>query len=158
METSYMGPETSESVSDNSEITQLLSHDCRTISKNFRAKKFFVLKSRFYLSEKSSILIHFSSIWEKMKFSTSNVPKKFSRCPMNMFKVSTMSAYIRAFQRTNSRDHTTHRDKMVQEKQKTGTWDTFWISLLYFKFPPSQSSMIQNSFTRHPFWTEQKFK
>ena len=60
-----MGPETSESVSDNSEITQLLSHDCRTISKNFRAKKFFVLKSRFYLSEKSSILIHFSSIWEK---------------------------------------------------------------------------------------------
>ena len=33
-----------------------------------------------------------------------------------MFKVSTMSAYIRTFQRTNSRDHTTHRDKMVQEK------------------------------------------
>ena len=35
---------------------------------------------------------------------------------MNMFKVSTMSAYIRAFQRTNSRDHTTHRNKMVQRK------------------------------------------
>ena len=57
-----MGPEPSESISDTSETTQLLSHDCRTISKNFRAKKFFVLKSRFYLSEKSSILIHFSSI------------------------------------------------------------------------------------------------
>ena len=42
-----MGPETSESVSDNSEVTQLLSHDCRTISKNFREKNFFDLKSRF---------------------------------------------------------------------------------------------------------------
>ena len=62
IEAPYMGPETSESVSDNSEITQLLSHNCRTISKNFRENKNFVLKSRFYLSEKSSILIHFSSI------------------------------------------------------------------------------------------------
>ena len=37
----------------------------------------------------------------------------------------------RAFQRTNSRDHTTHRNKMVQEKRKRETWGTFWISLLY---------------------------
>ena len=42
-----MGPEPSESVSDNSETTQLLSHECRTISKNFREKIFLVLRSRF---------------------------------------------------------------------------------------------------------------
>ena len=42
-----MSPETSESVSDNSEITQLLSHDCRTISKNFREKKILSSKVDF---------------------------------------------------------------------------------------------------------------
>ena len=130
IETSYMGPETSESVSDNSEITQLLSHDCRTISKNFKEKEICPQKSILPIWEVFDFDQFFWSIWEKMKVSTSNVPKKFFRFPMNMFKVSKMSAYIRAFQRINSRDHTTHRDKMVQEKQKTGTWDTFWISLL----------------------------
>ena len=103
-----------------------------------------ILEQKNFLSSKVDFTylrsLRFWSIFhrseKKMKFSTSNVLKKFSRCPMNMFKVSTMSAYIRAFQRTNSRDHTTHRDKMVQEKQKTGTWDTFWISLLYMNFLP----------------------
>ena len=65
IESSYVSPEASESVSDNSEITQLLSHDCRTISKNFREKNILSLKVDFYLSEKCSILIHFSSILEK---------------------------------------------------------------------------------------------
>ena len=146
-----MGSETSEWVSDNSEITQLLSHDCRTISKNFREKNFLDLKSRFYLSEKSSILIHFSSNWEKNEVFDFKSLKKFSRCQINMFKVSSMSAYIRAFQRTNSRDHTTHRDKMVQEKQKTGTWGTFWILLLYFLFAPIFELEIQpNNHTLSP--------
>ena len=132
IEPSYVGPEASESVSDNPETTQLLPHDCKTISKNFGEKNFLVLKSRFLPIWE---VFDFGSIFhrseKKMKFLTSNAPKKFSGCGIHMFKVSTMSAYIRAFQRTNSRDHTIHRNKMVQEKQKTRISPGFWISLLY---------------------------
>ena len=45
IEPSYMSPEVSENVSDNSEVTQLLSHGCRTISKNFREKEICPQKS-----------------------------------------------------------------------------------------------------------------
>ena len=53
---------------------------------------------------------------KKSKVLISSVPKKFSSCQMNLFKVSTMSAKVRAFQHTNSCAHATHTDKMVQGK------------------------------------------
>ena len=60
-----MRPEESENVSDNLEVAQLLSHDCRTILKILREKKFWPLKSIFYESEMCSILTNFSSTFEK---------------------------------------------------------------------------------------------
>ena len=49
---------------------------------------------------------HFS-----MDSSTSEASKKFSRAQKYMFKVSRRCSWIRAFERTNSHGHTTHRSK-----------------------------------------------
>ena len=43
--------------------------------------------------------------------STSEASKKFSRAQKYMFKVSRRCSWIRAFERTNSHGHTTHRSK-----------------------------------------------
>ena len=120
----------SESVSDNSETTQLLSHECRTISKNFRENFFLVLKSRFLpIWEVFDFWCIFYRSEKKMKFLTSNAPKNFLgirytcsrylQCPPTLALSNAPTLVI-----------IRHRDKMVQEKQKTRTSPGLWISLL----------------------------
>ena len=70
-------------------------------------------------SFKKTALYHIYIVTGPMKHSKvliSNVPKKVSSCQIDLFKVFTMSTKVRVFQRTNSRAHTTHTDKMVQGK------------------------------------------
>ena len=79
-----MSPEASKSVSDNPEVTQMLSHDCRTISKNFKKKYFLDLEIDFYP------LCHIYTVTgptKKSKLLISNASKMFSRCQINMFKM-----------------------------------------------------------------------
>ena len=56
-------------------------------------------------------------IWDLLIFwmdsSTSEASKKFSRAQNYMFKVSRRCSWIRAFERTNSHGHTTHRSKKI---------------------------------------------
>ena len=79
IESSYMSPEASEGVSDNLEITKL-SHDCRTICKNFREIFFLTYKIDFFANLRDGhISLIFRRSAKKLKFLTSNVPKNFSR-------------------------------------------------------------------------------
>merc|ERR1711974_492853 len=97
------------------ESTKLLSHNCRTIKKK---KDFLFFSSNL---RDGQISITFRRSAKKLKFLTSNVPRNFSRGPTHMFKVPKRSAYVRAFQCTNSRGHMANTEEMVQEKQKTVT-------------------------------------
>ena len=63
--------------------------------------------------------------------------RNFSRGRTKSSKVSRGSAYIRAFKRTNSSGHTTHRSKNFAKLrffcEKNPPEIPFWISLLYFQ-------------------------
>ena len=77
IEPSWMSPEASESVFDNSDVTQLLSHGCRTVSKHFREKHFSV-KSRFLrIWEVFDVETFFIDLRKKWSFRLQTALKNF---------------------------------------------------------------------------------
>ena len=107
------------------------SHVHRTHTSAWKLGKTCFLKIfQKFISKFDLRFSHFS-----MDSSTSEASKKFSRAQKYMFKVSRRCSWIRAFERTNSHGHTTHRSKNFADFRflwkKTHAQIPFWISLLY---------------------------